>query len=210
MLRPSARRRRAAAEKPDEKSIAILPFTNRSSDEENQYLCDGLAEELIGGFAKMQDLRVASQVSTFALKNQNFDIETIGAKLRVNHVLSGSVQKSGNRVRVSVSLTDVRSGDAVWSERYDGTLDDVFGLQEAVARKVVDALQVRLGAAEAAAPLIDAGTRNPQAYNAFLLGMHAFRKRASATSSRRWIIFSRPARWTRTSAARIGSISSAI
>lgn len=164
----------ATPAEPDFKSIAILPFTNRSSDDENQYLCDGLAEELIGGLSKIDDLHVAAQLSTFALKNQNLDIETIGKKLRVHHILSGSVQKSANRVRVNVSLNDVRSGHTVWSERYDGTLDDVFELQENVARKIVTALQVELGAQQKTDRLINVGTLNPQAYDQFLLAQHAF------------------------------------
>jgi TolB-like protein len=159
---------------PDEKSIAILPFTNRSSDEEIEYLCDGVAEELIGGLSKLDDLRVASQLSTFALKNQGLDIKSIGEKLNVSHVFSGSIQKSGNRVRVNVSLNDVVRDHAVWSERYDGTLDDVFAFQENVARNVVDALEIELGSEKQDAPLINVGTSNAQAYNAFLLGMHSF------------------------------------
>ena len=86
----------------DEKSIAILPLSNRSSDEEIEYLCDGIAEELIGGLSKLDGLRVASQLSSFALKNQGNEIGTIGDKLKVSHVLSGSVQKSGERVRVNI------------------------------------------------------------------------------------------------------------
>ncbi len=163
-----------AAAEPPEKSIAILPFTNRSSDSENEYLCDGIAEELIGGLAKLEDLRVASQMSSFALKNQSHDIKTIGEKLGVSHVLNGSVQKSGNRVRVNVSLNDVARDHAIWSEHYDGTLDDVFELQENVAQNVVSALKVELGSDSRDSPLVDAGTSNAPAYNAFLLGLHSF------------------------------------
>jgi TolB-like protein len=165
---------RATSREGDVKSIAILPFTNRSSDEENQYLCDGLAEELIGGLSKIEDLHVAAQLSAFALKNQNLDIETIGNRLRVRHVLSGSVQKSAQRVRVNVSLNDVQSGHTIWSERYDGTLDDVFELQENMARQIVTALKVELGAQQHATRLINVGTLNPQAYDLFLLAQHAF------------------------------------
>jgi TolB-like protein len=164
----------ATSASPDERSIAILPFNNRSSDEEIEYLCDGIAEELIGGLSKLDGLRVASQLSTFGLKNQGFDIRTIGDRLKVSHVLSGSVQKSGERVRVSISLNEVARDNTVWSERYNGTLEDVFDFQESVARNVVAALELKLSGERQAAPLIDAGTRNAQAYNAFLLGHHAF------------------------------------
>jgi len=164
----------AAVTSTNERSIAILPLSNRSSDEEIEYLCDGIAEELIGGLSKLAGLRVASQLSTFALKNQGHDIRTIGDKLKVSHVLSGSVQKSGERVRVNISLNDVANDNAVWSERYNGTLDDVFEFQESVARNVVDALELELSSHKRDAPLIDTGTNNAQAYNSFLLGHHAF------------------------------------
>jgi|TARA_Y100000310_G_scaffold341907_1_gene442815 TolB-like protein len=165
-----------AEEKPvDRNSIAILPFVNRSSDPENEYLCDGIAEELISGLSKLKELAVASQLSSFGLKHQNLDTAAIGAKLNVAHVLTGGIQKAGERVRINVTLSEVASGNAIWSEHYDGTLADVFELQEDVARKVVAALKVELGAEEHG-NLVDSGTKDAQAYNLFLLGWHEFLK----------------------------------
>jgi TolB-like protein len=159
----------------DAKSVAILPFANRSSDPENEYLCDGIAEELITGLSKIEDLRVASQLSSFGLKGQNLDTIGIGKKLNIANVLTGSVQKSGERVRVTVTLTEAETGDVVWSERYDGTLEDVFLLQDDVANKVVKALEVELGTAKETV-VIDSATDNPAAYRYYLQGRYEFLK----------------------------------
>mgnify|MGYP001232672378 CR=1 FL=1 len=155
----------------DEESIAILPLVNRSNDPDNEYLCDGIAEELIAGLAQVEGLGVASQLSSFALKNQSLDVELIGEKLKVDHILSGSVQKAGNRVRISVLLSKVSDGRTLWSEHYNRELDDIFELQEDVARQVIDALKVELGA-DQKMQLVDVGTQNVRAYNVFLLGKH--------------------------------------
>jgi len=165
----------------ERKSIAILPFYNRSSDAENEYLCDGIAEELITGLAKLKDLTVASQLQSFAYKGQTQDISLIGQKLKSANVLTGSVQKSGQRVRITATLTETRSGRVLWSDRYDGTLDDVFELQEEVANKVVEALKVELaGEEKTAGAIIDAGTESQAAYQHFLLGKYEFGKSTRA------------------------------
>ncbi len=153
----------------DTKSIAILPFTNRNLDVDNDYLCDGIAEELIIGLSKIEDLTVVSQLLSFGLKGQNLDMAITGSKLKVANVLTGSIQKSGERVRIAVMLSEVESGSTIWSERYDGTLADVFELQEDVARQIINALRVELGS-NAEGLLIDAGTTNALAYQHYLLG----------------------------------------
>jgi len=160
----------------ERQSVAILPLVNRSSDPENEYLCDGIAEELITGLARLDDLRVASQLQSFAYKGQVQDIGEIGQKLRVANVLTGSIQKSGERVRVTTTLTETDTGDVIWSERYDGTIEDVFDLQEEVASKVVKALELKLTAGDDgnAKSLINAGTTNPVAYQHFMLGRYEF------------------------------------
>lgn len=163
----------------DQKSIAILPLNNRSSDPENEYLCDGVAEELITGLAKVEGLRVASQLQSFAYKGLVQDIGQIGQKLRVANVLTGSIQKSGERVRISMTLTETETGDIVWSERYDGTLEDVFELQEDVANKVVSSLELKLTGnndTPVAEQLIDTGTKKQVAYQHYLLGRFEFHK----------------------------------
>ena len=159
----------------DEKSIGIIPFVNRSNDPDNEYLCDGIAEELITGLAKIDGLRLASQLSSFGLKGQNLETQAIGTKLNVSNVLTGSVQKSGERVRITATLSATESGSVLWSERYDGTLEDVFELQEEVANKVIDALKIELKAAFDE-PVIDTGTRSTEAYQSFLLGLQEYQK----------------------------------
>jgi TolB-like protein len=160
----------------DKQSIAILPFNNRSSDPENDYLCEGIAEELITGLSKIDGLTVASQLHSFAFKGQTQDVSAIGQKLRTAHVLTGSVQKSGQRVRITATLTETSSGNVIWSERYDGTMEDVFELQEDVANKVVEALKLELLPEQTGTPIVNSGTRDSAAYQAFLRGRHELSK----------------------------------
>jgi len=159
----------------DKKSIAILPLINRSNDPENEYLCDGISEELIGGLASLKGLKVASQISSFAFKNQIIDLDLMGARLRVDHILSGSVQKAGQRVRINFLLNRVNDGTSLWSRRYDRELKDIFELQEDVARQVIEALKVQL-AADQPAQILDVGTEDAEAYETFLLGLHSARR----------------------------------
>jgi TolB-like protein len=159
----------------DEQSIAILPLVNRNLDSADEYLCDGISEELISGLAKVGGLGVASQLSSFALKNQSLDVELIGEKLKVGHILSGSVQKAGNRLRINVLLSKVSDGKTLWSEHYNREMEDIFELQEDVARQVIDALKVAIGA-DQKAQLVDVGTENADAYDGLLLGKHEARK----------------------------------
>jgi TolB-like protein len=152
----------------EEKSIAVLPLVNRSNDPDNEYLCDGISEELVRGLSQVDGLRVTS---ASAFKNHNLDVRIVGDRLNVEGILSGSIQKSGSRIRVSFRLDQVTDGSTLWSERYDRELDDVFELQDDVAQQVVAALRIELGAHEQV-QLIDLGTHNKNAYNAYLLGMH--------------------------------------
>lgn len=155
----------------DEKSTAILPLVNRSDDPANEYLCDGISEELITGLSKVKGLRVASQLASFRYKNRDSHLREMGSELAVETILSGSVQKVGNRVRVTVRLDEVKSESNLWSEKYEGTLDDMFDLQDDVARQVIEALRVEFSA-DTKEPLIDVGTKNTSAYDIFLTGLH--------------------------------------
>jgi len=166
----------------DDISIAIFPLVNRSNDPENEYLGDGIAEELINGLAHLDGLRVASQMSTFAYKGRQADIVEIGRRLRVQHALSGSVQKSGNRVRINIRLDRTGDGTTLWSQRYDRVLEDIFELQDEIAKQVIDALDVELRQSHAT-KLVDVGTDNLEAYNEYLLGRNEIRR----ATHRSWV-----------------------
>ncbi len=167
----------------NEKSIAVLPLENRSSDPENEYLGEGLAEEMITGLTKLPGLRVASSIASFALKGQSTDLAAMGARLGVKTILSGSVRKLGNRVRISVMLSDVADGTTLWTERYDMNMDDIFDLQDDIVRQVVDALQVELGA-KTPDVFVDAGTSNADAYNEYLMGVFQHRQHTNRSMLR--------------------------
>ena len=128
----------------DKPSIAVLPFVNRSRDEEDEYFSDGLADELLNVLAKIRGLRVAARSSAFTFKGQQITVAEVGRALNVATVLEGSVRKSGNRVRISVQLVKVSDGYHLWSETYDRTLDDIFAVQDDIAQSVVKELRTAL------------------------------------------------------------------
>ncbi len=121
-------RTEALVESYGEKSIAVLPFINMSSDPEQAYFADGIAEELLNLLAKIRKLRVISRSSAFSYKGKDIDVTTVAKELNVAHVLEGSVRKSGNKIRITVQLIDARTDTHLWSESYDRTLDDVFAI----------------------------------------------------------------------------------
>ena len=163
-----------AIDSDDAESIAILPMVNRSSDPENEYLSDGITDELIHGLSDVNGLRVASQVSSSTYKGQQLNVRRIGEELGVVNILSGSVQKAGSRVRVHVVLNRVEDGSTLWTKRYDRDFDDIFEVQDEVARQVVDALKIELGSEQE--QVIDTGTSNAAAYSALLLGRYESQK----------------------------------
>ena len=128
----------------DDVSIAVLPFVNMSSDKEQEYFSDGLAEELLDLLAKVPNLRVIARTSSFSFKGKNADISTIASQLHTGHVLEGSVRKSGDRLRITVQLIRAADSSHLWSETYDRKVNDVFAIQDEIAGAVVDALKVRL------------------------------------------------------------------
>ena len=125
-------------------SIAVLPFTNMSADADQQFFCDGLAEELITSLAKLEGLRVVARASAFQFRSGAHDLRQIAQQLGVEAALMGSVRKSGNRVRVNAQLVNLADGYHLWSDRYDRELDDIFAVQDDIARAVVKRLQVEL------------------------------------------------------------------
>ena len=144
-----------------EKSIAVLPFVNMSSEPEQEYFSDGLSEEILNLLAKVPQLKVTARTSSFAFKGKNEDVRSIGKALNVNAVLEGSVRKSGERVRITAQLIDVASGTHLWSETYNRILTDIFAVQDSVASEILDALQVHVGVA----PTRGRPTENPEAYS---------------------------------------------
>ncbi|HEX6324515.1 MAG TPA: tetratricopeptide repeat protein [Vicinamibacterales bacterium] len=129
-------------------SIVVLPFTNVSPDAENEYFADGLTDEVIADLSKAGAIRVISRTSSMALKGSGKDIRTIGRELGVDYVLEGTLRRAGSRLRVSARLIDARRDEPLWADKYDGVAEDVFDMQERLARAIVDALQVRLTADE--------------------------------------------------------------
>ncbi len=152
-------------------SIAVLPFANLSAEAENEYFCDGLAEELLNALAKIEDLKVAARTSAFSFKGKNAHVSEIGNILKVNTVLEGSVRKSGNRMRITVQLVNAADGYHLWSERYDRELQDIFDVQDEITLAVVDALKVKLLGKERAA-VLKRYTDSAEAYLLYLKGQY--------------------------------------
>jgi len=153
------------ASESSEESIAVLPFVDMSPEKDQEYFADGISEELLNQLARIRNLHVAGRTSSFSFKGKNEDLRSIGQKLNVAHVLEGSVRKSGNRVRVTAQLIKAADGYHLWTESYDRDLDDIFAIQDDIARKVTDALSVTLGVGD-----LGVSTRNVAAYDTFLEG----------------------------------------
>ncbi|CAN5293676.1 hypothetical protein BH10ACI1_BH10ACI1_01380 [soil metagenome] len=152
-------------------SIAVLPFANMSADAENEYFCDGLAEELLNALAKIKNLKVAARTSTFSFKNRNVNVSEIGNTLKVRTILEGSVRKSGDRLRISVKLINASDGYNLWSQRYDGEMKDIFDLQDEITLAVINELKVKFLSGEKSAAL-KRYTDNPKAYELYLKGVY--------------------------------------
>ena len=134
-----------AATSPPQNSIAVLPFANTSPDEAQAYFADGLSEEIMNQLAQVRALRVTARTSSFAFKGTTEPVDRIAAQLNVAHVLEGSVRKAGDRLMITVQLVDPTSGFQLWSSAYNRALEDIFAIQQDIARQVVNALQVTLG-----------------------------------------------------------------
>ncbi len=162
------------------KTIAVLPFANIGGSADNEYLSDGLSEELIGALSKVQGLQVAARSSSFSFKGKNEDVRSVGTKLGVSAVLGGSVRRAGNRLRVSAQLTSVSTGYNLWSDTYDREMTDVFELQEEISRAIVDALEIRLASSASGAPIVKRGTDDPEAYELYLRGRYLLTQRGAS------------------------------
>jgi TolB-like protein/Flp pilus assembly protein TadD len=162
----------------DDMSIAVLPFANMSDDKENEYFSDGLAEELLNRLSRVPDLRVAARTSSFHFKGHTGDVSEVAQQLNVTTILEGSVRRAGDSVRVTSRLINASDGFPLWSESYDGQLDDVFGIQEKIATQVVEALKITL-LGDDARRLASRPTDSIEAYEAYLLGHQRMRSRRS-------------------------------
>ena len=149
-------------------SVAVLPFVNMSGSEDNEYFSDGLTETLLHMLAQIPELRVAARTSSFAFKGEDQDIREIADALDVAHVLEGSVQRAGNRVRITAQLIRADDGFHVWSESFDRTLDDIFAIQDEIAERVGDALSASLLSAGESQHFTGVGTENLEAYDLYL------------------------------------------
>ena len=160
-----------------QKSIAVLPFSNLSADKNDEYLSDGMTEELLNVLTKVKSLHVPGRSSSFAFKGKNEDdiFRRVGEQLHVNTVLEGSVRKAGDKLRITAQLVNVADGYHLWSETYDRDMKDILAMESDVARRVVEALQVQLGVDEERA-FAKKPTQNPEAHRLYLLGRYHFAK----------------------------------
>jgi len=155
-----------------EASVAVLPFVNLSSDQDNEYFSDGLTETLLHMLAQIPELKVAARTSSFAFKDQNRTIVEIASLLGVAHVLEGSVQRSGDRVRITAQLIRASDGFHVWSETYDRTLDDIFGIHDEIAEKVGGALSASLLGTTSGGLIAGVTTESSDAYDLYLMALN--------------------------------------
>ena len=158
-------------------TIAVLPFANISTDPENAYFCEGLAEELLNALSRIEGIKVAARTSAFALGGKNASINEIGVALGVKSILQGSVRRSGNRLRITAQLVNASDGYHLWSERYDREMRDIFDVQDEITLAVVNALKVQLLGEEKDAAL-KRYTDNTEAYHLYLKGRYFWFKSA--------------------------------
>jgi serine/threonine protein kinase len=157
-------------------SIAVLPFSDLSPGKDQQYFCEGMADEIITALSALGSIRVASRTSAIRAKEKGLDIGEIGERLSVQTVLEGSVRTAGTRLRIAVQLTRVEDGHQVWSERYDRNMDDVFEVQDEIARAIAEALKAKLAPGRAG-PEVRRGTDDLEAYNLYLRGRYHWERR---------------------------------
>jgi adenylate cyclase len=161
------------------KSIAVLPFENLSDDKSTAYFSDGITEEILNALAQIPNLKVAARRSAFQFKGNDLDLRKIGQVLGVAHILEGSLQKAGDQVRINVQLVDVQNGLQAWSEKYDRKLDNVFAVEDEIAKAIATRLRVQLTGG-AGQPLVVDSTNNPQAHELYLRGLTLLAARGPA------------------------------
>ena len=157
-------------------SLAVMPFRDMSPEKDQEYFCDGMAEEITNALVKIEGLRVAALTSAFQFKGKDVDIREVGEKLNVGIVLEGSVRKAGSRLRVTVQLVNVADGYHLWSERYDREMEDVFEVQDEISVSIAEKLKLRFTDREQR-PATERATRDLEAYNLYLKGRFYWNKR---------------------------------
>jgi len=162
-----------------DKSIAVLPFVNMSSDAEQEYFSDGISEEILNALAKVKGLQVTGRTSSFAFKGQNQDLRQIGEALGVENILEGSVRKSGNTVRITAQLIRADNGFHLWSETYDRELDNVFAIQDEIATNILQQLKATL--LEEEETIVTAARTSAEAYDLYLLARQRMYQRTGPT-----------------------------
>ena len=157
-----------------EKSIAILPFDDLSPQKDQEYLSDGLAEEIINSITVIKDLKVIGRTSSFQFKGKGLDVISIGEKLKVNNVLSGSIQLADSVLRIITTLTSVKDNKVLWSQRFDKEPKDIFAIQDSIAKNIVEKLQVTLSESEK--PRLTKKETDPGVYSEYLKGLHIYKR----------------------------------
>lgn len=157
-----------------ERSIAILPFVDLSPEKDHEYLSDGLAEEIINSITIIKDLKVIGRTSSFQYKGKGLDARTIGEKLNVNTVLEGSIQRSGNVLRIITQLVRVKDNSTIWSQRFDKELKDIFAIQDSIANKIVEKLEITLSEYER--PRLNKKETDPEVYSLYLKGLYTYKE----------------------------------
>jgi adenylate cyclase len=176
--KPSPKRRKPATAIP-EKSIAVLPFVNMSNDPEQEYFSEGMAEEILTSLSNLKDLKVAGRTSSFQFNSKNADLREVGEKLGVGKVLEGSVRKQGNRLRVTAQLINTADGFHLWSEKYDRNMDDIFAIQDEIARAITEKLKVTLLGKDPAR-ITRSKPQNTEAYELYLKGRFYINRRGDS------------------------------
>ena len=156
-------------------SIAVLPFEDMSPQKDQEYFCDGIAEELINALSHIKDLRVAARTTAFSFRGTKQDLREVGRKLNVSTVLEGSIRKAGNKLRITAQLIDVVNGYHLWSEKFDREMGDIFAIQDEISMGIVENLKLKLLPDEKATIGKRYG-RDPEAYNLYLRGLYFFNK----------------------------------
>ena len=160
---------------PEKPSIAVLPFSNLSDDKQQEYFADGMTEDLITDISKISGLFVIARNSVFTYKGKAVKVRQVAEELGVRYVMEGSVRRVGNQVRINAQLIDATTGGHIWADRYDGSLNDVFSMQDKITGKIVGALAVTLTGTEQSKQ-VQAETSSPEAYDVFLRGWESYRR----------------------------------